>query len=62
MQPAQEQLQELLQIAMGALADIAVSKDVSLTLARRKARRIYNEISTALGVGEEDLIPEEGGE
>jgi len=34
-------LQELLQIARGALADIGVSSDMTLTMARKKAKRIY---------------------
>lgn len=41
--PEIERLQRLLQISRGALADIAVSTDMTLTLARKKANRIYEE-------------------
>lgn len=39
-----EDLQRLLDIALGALADIAISEDLTLQGAKRKAQRIYDEI------------------
>lgn len=33
-----------LEIARGALADIAVSEDMTLSMARNKARRIYDQL------------------
>lgn len=42
-------LQELLEIALGALADISLSKDMSdPSLARAKAKRVYEEIRSLL--------------
>lgn len=38
---------EKLEIALGALADIACSDDMTLTLARKKALRIYRELRGA---------------
>jgi hypothetical protein len=40
-----KKLAELLQIALGALADIAFSEDMDPETIRHKARRIYEEIS-----------------
>lgn len=37
------ELEDRLQIARGALADIAGSKDMTLTIARVKSRRVYDE-------------------
>jgi hypothetical protein len=48
MTPLEELLSGALQMARGALADIATSQDMSLTLARRKANRIY--MQTAIDV------------
>jgi len=39
-----EQLKALLDTALGALADIGISRDMTLELARRKALRVYDEI------------------
>ena len=36
-------------LALGALAEIAFNEDISLEVARRKAGRIYNDIRIALG-------------
>jgi hypothetical protein len=40
-------MKEQLQIARGALADIANSTDMTLELARKKAARIYSETAIA---------------
>jgi hypothetical protein len=37
-----------LQLALGALADIAISEDMTLEIARNKAKRIYDEITAKL--------------
>ena len=44
MNQTKEQLSDLLEIALGALADIGHSDDMTLVIARKKAKRIYNEI------------------
>jgi hypothetical protein len=36
---------ERYEIALGALADIACSEDMTLTLAQRKAKRIYDQFN-----------------
>lgn len=40
-----DKYQDILQIAIGALADISGAEDMTLKLARRKAGRIYREVS-----------------
>ena len=47
-----EQLGELLQKALGALADIGASQDMTLEMARRKAGRVYREIADIMEVDE----------
>jgi len=37
--------EEKLQIAVGALADIGFSEDMTLEVARNKAKRIYEELT-----------------
>ncbi len=39
---------ELLQLALGALADIAVAEDMDEAARRAKAKRIYDEITMEL--------------
>lgn len=36
--------EEKLELAIGALADIALSRDMSLSTIRKKAKRIYEEL------------------
>ena len=43
-------LAEALEVALGALADIALSSDMTLALARQKAKRIYDEIRESFPV------------
>lgn len=45
---ARPNVRRLLEIALGALADIAHSEDMTLTLARNKAKRIYNDVQQIL--------------
>lgn len=48
-----DRLRDALQVAVGALADIASAEDMTLETARRKAQRIYEECRAALEGGKE---------
>jgi hypothetical protein len=53
-------LRDQLQIALGCLADIHVSSDMTLEIARNKSRRIYQDISIAIGdAGPEEFDPQQ---
>jgi hypothetical protein len=45
---------DMLQLAVGTLADIAFSDDMTLEVAKHKAARIYQEIQEAQEKGEEE--------
>lgn len=52
--PTPSDIEEFLQLALGALAEIASSKDMTLEIARHKAKRVYDEITSEVEyLGEE---------
>ena len=52
-----EKLEELLQVALGALADIGRSDDMSEATRRHKANRIYDEITSEIARRQQEAEP-----
>ena len=48
---------EAIQILLGALADIGLSEDMTLKVARAKAKRVYLHVSQALVSAAEGTAP-----